>query len=77
MSTVISDLSQRILDTFDWTGRKWQTAHDIALAARLDAAEVEGYIAAHPSLFITAPVAPGGVKIFAARNDPGFPLSRE
>ncbi len=77
MATVISDFSQKILDTFDWTGRKWQTAHDIALATGFDIAEVEGYIAAHPGLFITAPVAPGGVKIFAARNDPGFPLSRE
>ena len=70
MTTVISDLSQRILDTFDRTGRKWQTVHDIALAAGLDAAEVEGYIAAHPSLFITAPIAPGGVKIFAANHGP-------
>ena len=70
MAIVISDFSQQILDTFDRTGRKWQTAHDIALAAGLDAAEVEGYIAAHPSLFITSPVAPGGVKIFGMKRGP-------
>lgn len=70
MTTVASDCSQKILDTFEQTGRKWQTAHDIALAAGLDDAEVESYIAVHPSLFITAPIAPGGVKIFAAKHGP-------
>jgi len=60
-------LGPTIARAFEPAGAKWRTVGGIARTSRLTEAAVRKYIRDHRDLFIAAPVAPAGKRLYAVK----------
>ena len=64
------DLGPAIAKAFKPKGAKWRTVGGIARTSNVPARAVRKYIYDHRDLFVAAPVAPAGKKLYAVKAGP-------